>query len=182
MFVILIYHPALTPLVFSAHRICQSLCFSTFLGHNAPYDNMNRETFQQSCCTLVSLVIFAKQSFSNRHTCLCRYYNAGLKHKDASAAESVNHHSMLQSTTTQLYCMPPTGITTPWHAIQTLWLQCQWPQCSWYTGSLPGAIRLRKKLNNSTPCMFELIQESFALALVVQQHAGSSASNEEVGT
>jgi len=30
--------------------------------------------------------------------------------------------------------------------------------------------------------MFELIQESFALALVVQQHAGSSASNEEVGT
>ncbi|KAA6424583.1 MAG: hypothetical protein FRX49_05792 [Trebouxia sp. A1-2] len=49
-------------------------------------------------------------------------------------------------------------------------------------GNLPGAIWLRENLDNSTPCMFELIQESLVLAVVVQQHAGSSASNEEVGT
>ncbi len=53
MFIVLIYHPALTPLVFSAHQIRNASVedmivslFWTFLGCGAPYDNMNPEVFE----------------------------------------------------------------------------------------------------------------------------------------
>ena len=47
---------------------------------------------------------------------------------------------------------------------------------------VPGATWLREDLADSTPCVLELIQKSLVMALVVQQHAGSCANNQEVHT
>ncbi len=99
MFIVLIYHPALTPLAFSDTVMSR---FWTCVGHEAFHDIVNPEIFELSFCTVV--IFIAKAKFS---TLKSVYYTALL--------HATNRHN------NPMTCNPHSLSAMPMTAMQLTW-------------------------------------------------------------